>query len=146
MGNFAQVTNAEYIRNVATLVSRGKSWGDTLGSYWSSQLDENNYYIGTAPFENYVYQKGAFAGIMREMSESIDRCISINLQSTDPGSYYWLNTYNSDLSYRQSLKDSWYNGLSVELKRVWDSGFTRGYMFLPGRNARFPPIWEWEFR
>jgi hypothetical protein len=109
------LTNGEYIRNIALLVSRANDWETRCESFWNSWfVDNNNRYIGPGSYEDYVYQLGAYRGIARAMSEAIDKCISLNLRMVDRESYRWLTEKNSDIYYNQSQKTSWYYELSAE--------------------------------
>ena len=145
IGTFGQVTNGQFIQNVAALVSRANDWTDRFKSFIDSQFDNDNHYIGTDSYETYVFRQGAFSGASMAFSLAIDDCVSLNLQSTDPESYRWLNRSNADIAYRNGQRPSWYKSLSAELKKAWDAGYLRGCSFEPGRNARFPNVWEWEY-
>jgi len=109
-GSFA-LTNGEYIRNIALLVRRWNDFKSRCMDHWKSQFDDKNQYIGSGPYEDYVYQQGAYAGIAAAMSEAIDKCISLDLGMVESESYGWLTEKNSDIFYNLSQKGSWYNGL-----------------------------------
>lgn len=141
-GSFA-LTNGEYIRNIALLVRRWNDFTSRCNSYWESQFYKKKY-IGSGSFEDYVYQKGAYAGIAAAMTDAIDKCISLDLKMVDPESYAWLTEKNSDIFYNISQKGSWYNELSADRKKVYDFGYFMGLMAITGESARFPNIWEWK--
>jgi hypothetical protein len=141
-GIFA-LTNGEYIRNIALLVRRWNDFELMCRNHWKSQFDDNNRYIGSGSYEDYVYQNGALAGIAAAMSEAIDKCISLNLGLVEPESYGWLTEKNSDIFYNKSQKNSWYNGLSVHRKEIYDAGYIWGNLVIMGESARFPNILEW---
>jgi hypothetical protein len=142
-GTFA-LTNGEYIRNIALLVRRWNDFTSRCNSYWESQFNNNNQYIGSGSFEDYICQQGAYAGIAKAMTEAIDKCISLNLGMGDPESYGWLTEKNSDIFYNISQKGSWYNGLSADRKKIYDLGYSWGLITITGDSARFPNIWDWK--
>jgi len=137
------LTNGEYIRNIALLVRRWNDFKSRCNSYWESQFDDNKY-IGSGSFEDYVYQQGAYTGIAAAMTDAIDKCISLDLGMVDRESYGWLTEKNSDIFYNISQKGSWYNGLSADRKKIYDFGYFMGLMSITGESARFPNIWEWK--
>ena len=142
-GTFA-LTNKEYIRNIAMLVRRWNDFKTRCESYWESQFDSNNKYIGSRPYEDYVYQRGAYARLAVAMTISIDKCISLNFGRFDSDSYAWLTEENSNLFYNISQKGSWYNELSTDRKIAYDFGYIAGLISITGEETRFPNIWEWK--
>lgn len=100
--------------------------------------------IGSHPYEDYVYQRGAFAGLAEAMTISIDKCISLNFGKFDGDSYAWLTEENSNMFYNISQKSSWYNELSTDRKIAYDFGYIAGLISIMGEETRFPNIWEWK--
>ena len=141
---FAQMSNGQAVKNSALLVSRSNDWRTHCNNIWDSRFKDNRF-IGPGTYEDYVYQRGAFYGIQRGMSDLIDYCISLNLQRLLPDEYGWLTKDNSDRFYRRSLKESWYDNLSTERKEIFDSGYLIGRLHITGESARFPEIWDWKY-
>jgi hypothetical protein len=144
-GIFA-LTNGEYVRNIALLVRRWNDWSQRCTSYWDTKIDKNRRYIGSGPFEDFVFQQGAYKGIAAAMAAAVDECILLKLGRVEPDAYSWLTEANSDLFYNISQRDdSWYNGLSANRKEAYDTGYFEGWMAITGESARFPNIWEWKY-
>jgi hypothetical protein len=143
-GTFA-LTNGEYVRNIALLVSRWDAWKSQCVNFLFSQFNTDGQYIGSS-YEDFVFQYGMHKGITKALSEEVDKCIALNLRMTNPEAYgRYLKIENSDILYQYSQKDSLYYGLSDERKNIYDAGYFRGYMSITDVSTRFPSIWEYHY-
>jgi len=141
---FAQVSMGQAATNTALIISRWSDWETRCNNIWNSRFKNSNF-IGPGTYNDYIYQQGAFAGIAMAVSETIDQFIS-NIRMLQPEERKWLTADNSNIFFKKSQKTSWYDNLTTEQRKIYNSGYWVGYFWFTGESTILPDICEWKLK